>query len=186
VHDLRAITPLGRSEPVVEVHGTVTMTEVTDVALASVAARRGREPETLAALERVLGDAPPAPGCLGGKTLTAFWMGPDLWMIEAPNDTHEDLAAQLAALSSGAMSVTEQTDAWCRFDLTGERLADVFERLCAANIRAFQGGEAVRTTIHHLGCYILCRTPAHMSVIGARSSAGSLHHALRTALVSAL
>ena len=185
MHDLKPMTPLGQHEPVIETHGPVTLTEVTDTALASVAARLGREADTAAILASVLGSETPAPARHGGKTLTAFWMGPDQWMVEAPLETHEDLAAQLAATSEGAMSVTEQTDAWCRFDLSGERLADVFERLCSANTRAFTGGEAVRTAIEHLGCFLLCRTPAHVSVLGPRSAAGSLHHALLTAMRSA-
>ena len=113
---------------------------------------------------------------------SAFWMGPDQWMVEAPLATHEDLSRQIAAQANGAASVTEQTDAWCRFDLKGERLADVFERLCAADLRRFTGGEAVRTTIEHLGCFLICRSHGLVSVIGPRSSAESLHHALLTAL----
>jgi len=181
VHDLEPITPLGNAEPLTETHGPVTLTEVTDKALASVAARSGREEETASILSEVLGDAPPAPARLAGGTPGAFWMGPDQWMVEAPLDTHEDLAAQLVDRSGGAMSVTEQTDAWCRFDLTGDGLADVMERLCAADVRAFTGGEAVRTAIDHLGCFVLCRTPGHVSILGPRSAAGSLHHAVMTA-----
>ena len=185
MHDLEPITPLGAVEPMTETHGPVTLTEVTDRALASVAARLGREKDTVARLTDLIGEAPPAPARLAGTTLTAFWTGPDQWMIEAPLATHEDLAARIVAASQGAMSVTEQTDAWCRFDLTGDGLPDVFERLCPADTRAFAGGEALRTAIDHMGCFLLCRDPRHVSVMGPRSSAGSLHHALLTAMRSA-
>lgn len=185
MHDLKPITPLGRTAPVIETIGPITVTEITDVALASVAARLGRADETAAILGAVLGEAPPAPARLSGTSLTAFWMGPDQWMVEAPLSTYEDLAGQLLAQSQGAMSVTEQTDAWCRFDLTGEGLAEVFERLCPVNLRACHGGEAQRTTIDHLGCFLICRAPDHVSVIGPRSSAGSLHNTLITAIRSA-
>ncbi len=185
MHDLEQITPLGAAEARVDTHGPVTLTEITDRALASVAARLGREDETVAILTDLLGIVPPAPARLAGEMLTAFWTGPDQWMIEAPLTTHEDLAEQLAGRSGAAMSVTEQTDAWCRFDLTGEGLPDVFERLCAADTRAFAGGEAQRTAIDHLGCFLICRAPRHISVLGPRSAAGSLHHALLTAMRSA-
>jgi len=185
VHDLNPITPLGQRAPVTETHGPITLTEITDAALASVAARLSREAAARSILESVLGDSVPGPARMGGTDLTAFWAGPDQWMVEAPFDTHEDLAAQLAAKADGALSVTEQTDAWCRFDLTGDGLPDVFERLCPANTRAFTGGEAVRTAIDHLGCFVLCRSPAHFSVLGPRSAAGSLHHALMMAIRSA-
>ena len=185
VHDLVAITPLGAIRPRVDSHGPVTLTEVTDRAFASVAARVGHETQT-AALVTTLTDAPaPGPARMGGESVSAFWMGPDQWMITAPLDTHEDLARQIAVQAKGAASITDQTGAWCRFDLTGDGLTDVFERLTNANTRAFTGGEAQRAAIEHMGCFLLCHNPRHISVIGPRSSAGSLHRALLTAIRSA-
>ncbi len=184
VHDLTAITPLGGQTPVVETIGPITLTEVTDRALASVTARQGRLTEAAQVLETVLGAALPDTQRCIDQPLGAFWAAPDQWMIEAPISSHEDLAHQLMAAANGTFSVTEQTDAWCRFDLAGDGLADLFERLCPAPVRAFQGGEAVRSTIDHLGCFVICRTPTRISVLGPRSSAGSLHHALITAMRS--
>lgn len=183
MHDLIALTPLGARAPRADHHCGVSLIEVTDVALASVAARIGREADAAALVATVTGAEAPAPA---RATDSAFWMGPDQWMVEAPFATHEDLAREIAAAANGAASVTEQTDAWCRFDVKGDRLADLFERLCNADLRRFTGGEAVRTAIEHLGCFLICRTPRHVSVIGPRSSAGSLHHALLTAMKSAL
>ncbi|WP_297772354.1 sarcosine oxidase subunit gamma [uncultured Roseovarius sp.] len=185
MHDLVAITPLGAVRPKVDSHGPVTLTEVTDRALASVAARLGHEAETATALERLLGAPAPGPARHGGKSLMAFWMGPEQWMVEASFETHEDLARQIGSDLGAAASVTEQTDAWCRFDLTGDGLADVFERLTTANVRAFEGGEAQRASVDHMGCFVLCHDARHISVLGPRSSAGSLHHALLTAMRSA-
>lgn len=183
MHDLIALTPLGAHESRSDHHGGVSLIEVTDVALASVTARMGREADASALVAGITGSEAPAPA---RATDRAFWMGPDQWMIEAPFATDEDLASQIAAQANGAASVTEQTDAWCRFDLKGDRLADVFERLCNADLRGFTGGEAVRTAIEHLGCFLICRSGQQVSVIGPRSSAGSLHHALLTAMKSAL
>lgn len=185
VHDLIAITPLGATRPRIDSHGPVTLTEVTDRALASVAARLGHEAQTATLVISLIGAPTPDPARMGGDTLTAFWVGPDQWMLDAPLETHEDLAEQIAAQAKGAASVTDQTGAWCRFDLTGEGLADVLERLTNANVRAFTGGEAQRTAVEHMGCFLLCHSPRHISVIGPRSSAGSLHHALMTAVRSA-
>ena len=104
----------------------------------------------------------------------------------ATHESHETLAAQLAAKAKGTASVTEQNDAWCCFDLSGPRLASVFELLCPVNLRACAGGEATRTGIDHLGCFLLVLSPDHVRVLGPRSSAGSLHHALLTAMRAAL
>ena len=114
-------------------------------------------------------------------------MGPDQWMVGAPFDTHEDLAAQLKSRFGDTASVVEQTDAWVCFDLRGDGIDDVMEFLCAINIRAMQTGDATRTVIHHLGCFVIRRDPANwVRILGPRASAGSLHHAIFTAITSAL
>ncbi|ABG29749.1 sarcosine oxidase subunit gamma [Roseobacter denitrificans] len=186
MHDLIPITPLGGQAPRVDTVGAVTVTEVTDRALASVAARMGAEKAAGETLSKTIGAQAPAPSRLAGDTLSAFWTGPDQWMIEAPIDTHEDLAKQLVAAFGSTASATEQTDAWCRFDLSGPHLPQVMEILCPVDTHIWRGGEATRTSIDHLGCFLLCRDPQTFSVIGPRSSAGSLHHALLTACRAAL
>ncbi|MBV7395970.1 sarcosine oxidase subunit gamma [Mameliella sediminis] len=185
MHDLKPLTPLGATDPRVDSIGSVTLTEVTSVALASVAARLGHEEAARSALAAFIGGEVPAPSRHGGGALNAFWTGPDQWMVEAPMDTHEDLAHHLAEVLGADASVTEQTDAWCRFDLSGYELPSIMELLCPVDLRSWQGGEVQRTSIDHLGCFVLNRGPRALSVIGPRSSAGSLHHALMTACKSA-
>lgn len=100
-------------------------------------------------------------------------------------ETDDDIATQIAAQAKGTASVTEQSGGWCRFDLAGPRLAEVFALLCSADLRA-STGFATRTAIDHLGCFVIKRDDARISVLGPRSSAGSLHHALLTAMHAAL
>lgn len=183
--DMQPITPLGGTSPRVDAHGPVTLTEVVDVARASLAARLGGETRTRALLQSVLGVTPPDPGCASFGAVGAFWMGPDQWMVQAPHDTDELLAQRLQEQAAGCASVTEQTDAWCQFDLTGEGLFDVFELLCPVDLRRARDGGAWRTGIEHLGCFVLRRSGRHISVLGPRSSASSLHHALLTAIRAA-
>jgi sarcosine oxidase subunit gamma len=180
VHDLTPLTALGGTDPQVDTIGSVTITEVADLALASVTARHGQEKPCASTLAKLLGDALPGPGrALLATPLAAVWMGPDQWMIGAPFDSHEDLADQLKSKLKATASVTEQSDAWVCFDVTGAHVIAMFERLCAAPVRRMQAGDAQRTTIHHLGSFVICGAAgAHLRVLGARSSAGSLHHAL--------
>ena len=185
MHDLAPLTPLGAREPRVDALGPVTLTEVTSVALASVTARLGREAEARDRLARFLEAEAPAPSRLGGHAFTAFWIGVEQWMVEAPTATHQDLSTALKDVFDQCASVTEQTDAWCRFDLEGDGLSAVFERLCPVDTISWRGGEVQRSSIDHLDCFLLCRNPSHMSVLGPRSSAGSLHDALVTACRSA-
>jgi sarcosine oxidase, subunit gamma len=185
VHDLIATTALGKSAPAVDHHGSVILTEEPGIALASVTARRGGERTTALALRRMIGPTAPKAGHWAGTRIIAFWTGPDQWMLEAPYDSDEFLFERAIAEVKGKASVTEQTGAWCRFDLRGPNLTAVMERLCPINMAQFIAGSATRTSIHHLGCFVLCRAQDHISILGPRSCAASLHHSLLTAIRAA-
>ena len=108
-------------------------------------------------------------------------MGPDQWMLGAPRDTHERLADQLIERFGATASVTEQSGAWACFDVTGPAMQELCERLCAVPIRNMVAGDAQRTMIHQLGCFVIRRQDAdHIRILGPRASAASLHHALIT------
>ena len=184
MHDLAPMTPLGASAPRSDTIGPVTLTESPDWALASVAARLGQEATCQTELEKLLGK--PAPGIAGhtrGAALSAFWIGPHIWMVEAPYATHPDLAGQIKTAFTDTASVTDQTGAWVRFDLTGQDLTRLMERLCNLDIGKMQAGQARRSVIEHLGCYVI-RLDGRITIYGPRASAQSLHHALVTAAKS--
>ncbi len=183
-HSLTPITALGGAEPRVDTIASVTCCEVPEVALTSVTARLGRESQTKTALKKAIGAAAPEVGKAVTKTLTAFWIGPDQWMVEAPFESHEDLAAQLKALTQDNASVVEQTDAWTRFDVSGESVLNVMELLCNLNTRAMDVNTASRSSIHHLGCFVRRIADDKFGIYGPRASAGSLHHAIIAAMSS--
>lgn len=183
--DMKPLTALGSHEPRVDTRGPVTLVEITHLALASVQARLGAEDACRAHLARLLESKAPDVGeVVLHDPEAAFWIGPDQWMVGAPLDTHEDLAAQLVARFDGTASITEQNDAWAVFDLKGD-VAPVLELLCPINIRAMAVSTAQRTMIDHLGCFVTRRAIDHLRILGPRSAAGSLHHALLTAMISA-
>ena len=175
MHKLKPITPLGAEEPQVDQIGTLTIAEVVDQALASLAAREGQLDAAQKALPLTL------PGV--GKSATqgvfaAFWTGPDQWMISADHDQHELLAAELKQIVGDTASVVEQTDGWCRFDVSGAVLCDLFERLSNVPVRTMERGDVIRGTVEHLGAFLWRLADDRMAVIAPRSSAASLHHAL--------
>lgn len=184
MHDLIAITALGGTEPRVDVVGARTCTELSNLALASVTARMGREADCAAALARVLGTDGPGPGkAVLSTPYSAVWTGPAQWMLGADFATHEDIAAQLKTAVGDSASVSEQTDAWAGFDLTGDRVHSVLELLCNVNLNSVEAGDATRSSIHHLGCFLICgERDRFWRIIGPRASAGSLHHAIVTAM----
>jgi sarcosine oxidase subunit gamma len=181
---LKALTPMGETDALVEVVGPVTIVENLGVALASLASRLGQE-EAVHKAAKAAGIVLPGPGRIeNGSVYNAFWLGPEQWMIEAPYASHEDIVAVLKPLFGEAASITEQTDAWVRFDLTADDLPKLFERLSNFDIAKAGIGAATRAVIDHLGCYVVRRTARQISVLGPRSSAQSLHHALVTAVKS--
>lgn len=186
MHSLKALTPLGRAETHVETIGTIHIAEVIDRALASVTCRQGREKAFHMAAKEHFGTDLPGPGkSTQGAVYSLFWTGPDQWFAEAPEASHEDIARIIKADLGDAASVTEQSGGWARFDLSGAGVVDMLERLSLAPSRQMRTGDARRTGIEHLGCFLICRATAKsFSVIGPRSSAGSLHHALAAAAAS--
>ena len=181
---LKAMTALGAHAPAVVTCGSLTVTERVDVALASVAARRGRM-DHLARGAAAIGLPLPDPARHeAGDPCSAFWIAPEMWMVEAPFPTHEDIVAALKPALGDAVSVTEQTDAWVAFDLTAPDLAPVLERLCNVDFAAVPDGHATRTVSAHLGCYLIRHGRGAARLYGPRSSARSLLHAVEVAAAS--
>jgi sarcosine oxidase subunit gamma len=190
------MTPLGGMTPRRDEIGGFTMREVIDRAMMSLAARAGQDKATakiIAAL--VCGKAPGpeqfiGPGqFIGGMSktkLAAFWYAPGQWMLDAPLAIHDDITAILPEKYASKVSVTEQTDGWCRFEIEGKEIDRLCSLLCAVDTRGFTVGSASRTTIEHIGVFILRMATRKMQIIAPRSSAESLHHALITAMRSSI
>lgn len=187
-HRLKPQLSLAGATPRTDRFAGLTITENGSLALASLACRRGRDADFAAAAQSLFGFAMPGPGRFTSRPpFTAYWTGPGQWFVEAPFETHEEIARILKEKMQGTASVTEQTDGWARFDIEGARLADVFERLCGLDVRAMQAGDVSRTIIEHLGVLVACGIAGQrLSLLGPRSAARSLHHALVTAAKSAL
>ncbi len=180
MHSLVAATSLGGASAASETFGTMTVTEVPFTALASVAARVGGEAHTSSMIKSFTGcEAPDVNKMTTSGDVVCFWTGADQWMIAAPMESHETMAAELQAKADGKASVTEQSGGWGQFDVTGNKLNEMFERLCALPIRQMGEGDANRTRIEQIGCFVLHHGD-RVSVFGPRASAGSLFHALVT------
>lgn len=175
---LHALTALGERAPLTHTVGSLRIEERFDVALASVASRRGRA-EDVARAAAAAGIPLPVPATWqAGPVFSTFWVAPEMWFVEAPFGSHEDFAAHLVPLFGGAASVTEQTDAWVRFELTDTAMPRLMERLCNVDFVARPDGFATRTVIEHLGCYLIRKSSTAVTLYGPRSSARSLLHAL--------
>ena len=185
-HPLKPLTALGHDAARTVEIGPYRIVERFDVALASLAVRHGCEAD-LARAASAAGVPLPAPArAEAAAHFGAFWVAPGMWMIEADFASHEDIAAHLKAGFGDLASITEQTDAWIRFDITAADLAPLFERLCNVDLGTAAVGFASRSVIDHLGCYLIRRDAGEITLYGPRSSAQSLLHALEVAAGSVI
>lgn len=183
---LQALSALGHTTPETIEIGPWRIVERCNVALASIATRRGREADVATAARTARVPLPDPARWAPGQPFSAFWVAPQMWLVEAPFATHEDIVAQLKPLFGDAASISEQTDAWLRLDLSGQGLPALMERLCTVDLAQVPDGCATRTVIEHLGCYLIRKGAGEITLYGARSSARSLLHALETAARSVL
>jgi sarcosine oxidase, subunit gamma len=185
-HTLKPLCALGGYAPQIDQLDGLSVRENPDLAMASLSIRINRDNDAIKAIKKLAKFDLPGPGSMtSAGEWAAFWTGPGQWMVTAPFASHEDISGLVKAAAGDTASVTEQTDGWVRFELEGPRVNEVFERLCAIDVRTMQGGQATRTVIEHLGAFVLCQTTGRaFSVLTMRSAAASMHHALVTAAKS--
>jgi len=185
VSKLLAVSPLGFTTPQTETVGAYSISEVTHRAMASVTARKDSGAAVKTILKKILQQPAPEVGDYCTGEIEAFWTGQSQWMLAADFDAHEDIVDSFAGTFKGKASLTEQTDGWCRFAITGLDLDRLCSLLCNTDMRRLTAGKASRTSIEHIGCFVLRTDDDNIHIIGPRSSAASLHHAICVAAKSA-
>lgn len=174
--DLAPLSALGSAMPRSQRFAALMLTENPSHGLASLSLSPG------AAAPRIGLDLPGPGRWVEGSGRSAFWTGPDQWMIEFPGQADQDVAALLVQEAPGC-AITEQTDGFVAFDLEGPEAAvlAVLEKLVNIDLRAFGPGYATRTGLHHMAVFVIRRGAGKVSFLGMRSAAGSLWHALASA-----
>ena len=181
-----SLTALGHDTAEVVQIGPYRIAERFDVALASLAMRRGQDAAFAAAAKKAGVPLPGASTYEAGKIFGAFWATPEMWFVEADFATHEDIVAALKPAFGETASITEQTDAWVRFDVSGEGLVAVFERLSNLDLATLPDGFASRTVMENLGVYLIRHSATSVTLYGPRSSAQGLLHALEVTAKSVI
>ncbi|SFJ70807.1 sarcosine oxidase subunit gamma [Celeribacter neptunius] len=183
VTDLTPITALGGTVARSESFGALSLSENAGLGLASLSLRKSAEKGQEA--PQVFGL--PLPG-VGKATAMgaygAFWTGRDQWMIEAQGKGEVDFAAMLKSEAPDC-SVTEQTDGFVAFEIASANGAGPLEALMAKLVnldpKAFGPGQVTRTGLEHMTVFLIRRAEDRLAVIGMRTLAGSLWHALSVA-----
>lgn len=170
MHNFRPISALGSAEASVLEIGGSKIVGNTDLSIASVAASLRQEEDCVQRLKRILGVEPPEHDqAIFTEEIQAIWMGQDQWLLIASHTLHELLSDQMKTELANTASVTEQNDAWVCFDIAGDKMEDLFERLCPVPLRRPETRAAQRTTIEHLGCFVILTQAAQsVRVLGPR------------------
>jgi sarcosine oxidase subunit gamma len=179
VTDLIPTTAFGDTAPRAARFGALSIAEDCTLGLASLALRKGQAAPTPFGLT-----LPKASGAIRQGDIGAFWIGPDQWMIELPGQAETDVAARVRAEAEGC-SVSEQTDGFAVFEIASEAggapIDTLLSRLVNVDTRDFRAGRVTRTGMEHMTVFVIRREEDRLAVIGMRSFAGALWHALETA-----
>ncbi|MER9344914.1 sarcosine oxidase subunit gamma [Mesorhizobium sp. M0601] len=174
--DLKPITALGGDKPRRLRHGALDLEENSGLALTALALRRGTPKPAPFGLDL------PGPGAwTPSGEVAAFWTGPDQWMIEGLDRADTDFTAEVMNFCPDC-SVTEQTDGFVAFELrssSGEApILQLMAKLVNIDPTRFPSGSATRTGLEHMSVFVIRRTAQHIAILGMRSAAGSIWHAL--------
>ena len=126
--------------------------ELTDVALASVLARRGQANAVATAAERSFGcTVPDRPRAELGHDTAFLWTGPAQWLAVAEPAT-TDLESRLVGPFAGVAAVFDQSGGRVMLELEGPRVRDVLAKGFSIDLdpRVFTTGHVAATLVSHL------------------------------------
>ena len=66
----------------------------------------------------------------------------------------------LTSTFDGLASITDQTGGWLSFKISGKGSIHLFEKLITINLENFNEGNAIRTSVSKINCFVLCKKKA--------------------------
>ncbi|HKU31460.1 MAG TPA: sarcosine oxidase subunit gamma family protein [Arthrobacter sp.] len=138
------------------VAGTVALKEIPFQTMVGI--RVDRDSDAGRRLASVTGGLPAACGeVAGGERATTLWLGPDEFLVVAPETAHDSLGGDLVralfeALGDAPGQVVDLSANRTTFELSGIRAKDVLEKSCSLDLhpRAFHAGTALATEIGNI------------------------------------
>lgn len=154
--------------------------ERTDLALATVMARRGQEQALKRAVFRAYGlDLPDGPRSASADGVSFAGIGVQQWLAMAEASAESDFVPQLRERLLGLASVADQSDGRVVLRLKGDRVRDVLAKGVPVDLhpRHFKTGDVASTLIAYIGVQVqqLDEQPT-FQLMAFRSLAGSLWH----------
>ena len=134
------------------------------------------------ALRAELGADLPAPSrCVQAGGVAVSCLAPGRFLASGGRDA--DLPSRLARNLAGLGAVTDQSDMWAVFALSGEAVRDVLARVVPIDLdpRQFREGHLALTRAGHLNVRLWRLATDGYEITVERSFAPDLHHALQHA-----
>ncbi|NVO28927.1 sarcosine oxidase subunit gamma [Donghicola sp. C2-DW-16] len=177
--DLIPLTALGAVDARTARFGALTLAEDDSLGLASLTLRKGQAVPTPFGLT-----LPEVGGVTTSGPYGAFWTGAGQWMITGAGQGTGDFAARVRAEAPDS-SITEQTDGFAAIRITSAAGPDLIPALMAKLVNlppaAYASGRATRTGLEHMTVFVLRPSDTQITVIGMRSYAASMWHAISVA-----
>jgi sarcosine oxidase subunit gamma len=154
----------------------VTITAAAPRAAAGIAGFRDRD-RLLAALQAEFGaDIPSTPRFVQTGALTLSCLAPARYFVTAPRDS--DLPARLAESLAGLAAVTDQSDLWACFSLSGSRSRETLARVVPVDLTPakFRAGDLALTRAGHLDVRLWRLAEHSYDIAVARSYAEDLRY----------
>jgi methylglutamate dehydrogenase subunit D len=135
----------------------VAVCERSDLALATVLARTGREAELTAKVAETFGlELPATPHRAVAGSIAFMWAGPGHWLAVAEGEAGHRFEARLRTALAGLASVADQSDGRGVLRLAGRRARDTLAKGLPVDIdpSEMQPGCAVVSAIAHIGVHL--------------------------------
>lgn len=164
----------------------VMLEEVSDLAIVSISAPLGEETALREAVDKKLGAKWPIIGTstLGSNGHRLLGLQQDMIFAVFAHQNQMPEILIRTKLNTNCY-VTDQSNAWVVLAISGAGSFTALERICPLNLssKAFPVGCTLQTTMEHIGVTISKQSEDCFWLFAATSYAGSLCHALETAII---
>jgi sarcosine oxidase subunit gamma len=154
---LTGVTRLGRYGARGDSPPGVVLSERSGLAIAHVAARKGKAQEVSQCLAGLAGTVPAdAPACVMGEGMAVVGCAPGQWFMYVEGSDRSARTARLTEALGASASIIDHASGKVVIRMTGPRSRDVLMKGCAIDLdpRVFGPGSAAVTEIAHIGCQL--------------------------------
>ena len=167
--------------------GTVALREIVGLAVVSIAIPLGDDAKVAKAVKSAFKAAMPSPihSTLGKDGARLLSSAADQVLVVFDHDG-PDANTVVHAKLKGVAYTTDQTDNWVALEISGQDARTALERICPIDLHnsAFAIDQSARTTMEHMGAFIIRTADDSFVLLCASSSAASFLHAVETSITN--